>query len=160
MTDRKQVVFEADRGTIEIVKDKLEHGQLSEELRIRLEEIAHGTTVSDIERKRDLLTEKRKENRELQQQIRNLQNEYEENERDIERLETELDQLLDESGEYQGYLKALEEDLTDGKHLFVGHKQVEKAAEIGGVSQQDVLETLRERNPDVDETRFYPSKGT
>lgn len=159
MTDRKLVNFEVEGQTYEIAKDKLDHGELSEELRTRIHEIAHGTTVTNIERKRDLLTEKRKENRELQQQIRNLQNEYEENERDIERLEAELDQLLDQTGEYQGFLKALSEDLTDGKHLFVGHKQVEKAAELGDVTQQEVLDVLQERNPDVDESQFYTAKG-
>jgi len=153
MTD-KLVTFNAPEDTFQKAKAKLEYGELSEELRSALEQIAHGTDVSEQERTKDLLKEKRKQKRKKQRKITNRQNEVEELNREIERLEDKLDTLAEQDGQYDGFLQSLDEHLHNGNHVFTGHKQIEKAAELGDCSQEDVLADLRDRNPSISDEQF------
>jgi len=65
---------------------------------------------------------------------------------------------MDKDGEYDGYLQALEEDLHDGKRVFVNHGKVEKAAEIGGCEPSEVIEAMQERNSSVPDEAFREPK--
>lgn len=155
--DDTLVNFRAPEETVETAKMKLEHGEMSKELRTRLEEIAHGTDVAERTRIKDQLKEKRQERRDKQREINNLQNDVDEIDRDIERLEERLDQLAEQEGEYDGYLKSLEADLRDGEHLFAGHAKVEEAATLGDCSEEEVINRLQERNPEIPDLQFKPA---
>lgn len=163
MSDEKnmtRVGFEAPAETVERVKRKTEWGGMSEKLRERLHEIAYGTEVTERKRLRENLEDLRKDKREVEQEIENLRHQRDEFEREIKNIEERLDVLMDNDGEYDGFLQALESDLRDGKRVDPGHGKVERAAELGECAPTDVIEALQERNPDIPDAAFQlPKQG-
>jgi len=157
--DRKQVNFTAPRSTVESAQQKLEHGEMSEELRATLDRIAHGADVAEETRLTDRLEELRGNRRDLRDERDRIESELEENERDIERVERRLDELRETNGEYDGVLAMLESDLHDGVRLMAGSEKVQRAATIGDCSPADVIDDIRDRNPDVPDMAFRPAGG-
>jgi len=154
MSDKSQINFTVDSDAKDAVKKRLAHGELTERLRTCVKEIAYGTDVTERERLKDKLSALREEKRDIEHKIDVLKHERDEKEREIERIEQRLDTLMDQDGEFDGYLQALEEDLHSGKRVFVNHGKVERAAEIGGCEPNEVVEALQERNPEIPEEAF------
>lgn len=156
MTNDKLVNFKAPKNTVETAKAKLNHGEMSERLRKTLEEIAHGKDVAEQTRVKERLKKEREERREIEREIRDKQQERDEKDRIIERLEEKLDTLSEQEGEYDGFLQSIEADLHDGKHVWKDHGKIEEAAELVDCRPKDVIEDLKERNPNLPESRFNP----
>lgn len=152
--NRRQVVFRMDEATVDRAKQKLEHGEMSERLRQTLTAIAHGADAGERERVKGRLQDARQERDELKSEIDTKQQQLQTKTREIERLEERLDALMDKESEYDGFLQGIEQDMVDGMHVFHGHAKIERAAELGGCSQQDVLDDLRERNPSLPAQQF------
>jgi len=150
----KLVNFNAPEETVKKAKSKLEHGEMSERLRATLKEIAHGTDVAEQTRIKDHIQQLREDRRDVEGQINSLQRERDEIDRKIGRLEERLDTLMDQQGEYEGFLQSIEQDLHDGKSVFIGHGKIETAADLGDCTQEEVIEALQERNPDLPPERF------
>lgn len=93
MTDLDdQIAFHVDSATKEAAKEKLDYGELGEELRNRLREIAFGEDVAKLER-----IEKRIES--VRDEIDDLSSRRQAIDREIDALRTEeaeLEQRLDE----------------------------------------------------------------
>ena len=64
-------------------------------------------------------------------------------------MEQRLDDLRDIEGEYNGALEMLESRLLQGERIYIQLDAVENAAQLGEKNKQDVLEDLKDRNPDV-----------
>lgn len=154
MTERDQIHVKVNRQTKELAKEKLGHGGLSRAVRQTLERIAHGQEVSERQRIEDRLETLRDERQEKRLKRNQLDNELDEINRKIERAESELDALRDKEGEYEGALQMLEDSLHDGMNVFPEHAQVKEAAAIGECKPRDVIDDLRERNPDLPSERF------
>jgi len=154
MTGGKLVNFKADAETVELAKSKLEHGEMSERLRQTLEHIAHGADVSERTRLKDQLQEKRRQRREVEQELSTLQSERDELDRDIERIEQRLDELLDKQGEYDGALSMLESELHSGEYVYSEKASVKQAATVGECSPESVVDDVRDRNGDVPDAAF------
>jgi len=157
--DRKQVKFTHEKQTVEAAKDKLEYGELSEELRATLDRIAHGADVAEETRLTDRVEQLREERRELQRERDDIVDKIEETERDIERVERRLEELRETNGEYDGVLAMLEGELHDGVRVMAGTDTVKRAASIGDCTPEDVINDLRDRNPDVPDMAFRPARG-
>lgn len=160
MTDEEmtRVGFEAPAETVQRVKRKTEWGGMSEKLRERLDEIAYGTEVTERKRLREKLNDLREEKRDVEHDIESLRHKRDELEREIENVEQRLDVLMDNDGEYEGILQGIEADLHDGKRVAPGHGKVERAAELGECDPQDVIEALKERNPELPDMAFRDAK--
>jgi len=158
MSNDKLVNFKADKDTVEIVKQKLEHGEMSDRLRDTLNEIAHGADVAEQTRLKDRLQELRKERREITSDIEALQDKRDEKDREIERVETQLDNLREQQGEYDGALQAIEGQLHEGVRMAPDSVPVKEAARIGDVDTEGVIEAIKERNPDVPDFAFRTAK--
>lgn len=160
MTDYDKLVnFNANSKTVEEAKSKLDHGELSEELRATLDRIAHGADVAEETRLTDRLQTLREDRRKLRRDREEIEEQIEEVNRDIERVEARLDELREQDGEYDGVLSMLEEDLHAGQRILGGSDKIKRAAKIGGCSVDDVIDDLRERNPDVPDKAFRPARG-
>ena len=155
----KMVNFKANSQTVKEAKDKLEHGEMSEELRARLDEIAHGADVSEENRLMDRLQTLREDRRDAESKISKWQEERDELDRKIERIETRLDELRDQEGEYDGVLAMLEADLQDGVRIMEGTDKVKRAAQIGDCEPSDVIQDLKDRNPDIPDEAFRQARG-
>lgn len=150
----KQVVFNATEEAVETAKGKLEHGELSERLRETIRTIAYGAETTERERLREKLKDLREDGREIDQQIRELRVDREEINRDIERVETRLEQLQEDDGKYDGVLEMLETDLSDGVRITSGSPRVQRAAEIGNCEPTQVIDDLKDRNPEIPDKAF------
>lgn len=156
--NRKQVGFEVDADAYEEAQNKTEWGGLSQQLRKKVHEVAYGTEVTERKRLKEKLERLRKEKREVTQEIDDLRHERDEKEREISRVEERLDVLMEDEGEFDGYLQALETDLHSGKRVDPQHAQVEKAADLGDCDPQEVIDALMERNSDVPQEAFRDAK--
>ena len=159
MSNKTQVGFEVDKDTVETAKQKLEFGEMSQRLRETLEAIAHGTEVAEETRLTDRLQTLREERRSLRQQRDEVENGLDEVNRKIERVEQRLDSLREQDGQYDGVLAMLEEDLHSGVRILGGSDKIKRAAELGDCSVDEVIDGLKERNPEVPEKAFRPAQA-
>lgn len=160
MTDEKmtQVGFKANSDAHERAKRRLEHGELSRRLRETVEEIAYGTETTERRRLKEKLDDLRQDKRDVENEIENKRHERDELDREIARVEDRLDTMIQQDGEYDGFLQSMESDLRDGMRFDIGHGKVEDAAETGDCSREQVIQDLKERNPDVPDRAFREPK--
>lgn len=158
--DKDQVNFTVDADAKESAKKRLEHGEFSAKLRQRVHELAYGTEVTERKRLQEKRQEKRQNVRDLTHEIEGLKEERNREEREIERIDSRLDALADDDGEFEGFLQAIESDLHEGYRVDPNHGKVERAAEIGDCKPSDVIEALKERNPEVPDEAFRDAKQT
>lgn len=152
--DKAQVHFTIERNAKELAKEKLDHGELSTELRETVNRIAFGEEISKRERAHRRLAELRDKKDDLRNEKRAIEGELEEVEGEIKRLEERLDKMERREDKYEATLEMLEETLKAGGRVFEDHGQVMKAAKIGGKEAEDVIEELKERNPSIPDHAF------
>jgi chromosome segregation ATPase len=158
--DTEQINVEVPARTKELAKDQLEHGGLTRVIREKLTQIAHGEEASEIERVKDQLHELRDERRDLKRERHDIDQQLEKVDVKIERAENKLDELRDKEGEYEGALQMIEEEMhNEGMCVFEGHGRIKNAADIGDCTQQDVINDLKERNPDLPQEQFSQNLG-
>ena len=157
--NKKRSTFLVDEATLEQAKDGLDRGELSKELRATVERLAYGADVAQETRLTDQLRTLRENRREKRQERDNIETELEELNRKIERVEQRLDNLREQEGQYDGVLAMLEEDLHSGVRILGGSDKIKRAAELGDCSVDEVIEDLKERNPEVPEKAFRPAQA-
>ena len=157
--NRKRSTFLVDEATLEQAKDGLDRGELSKELRATVERLAYGADVAQETRLTDQLRTLRENRRDKRQERDNIETELEELNRKIERVEQRLDNLREQEGQYDGVLAMLEEDLHSGVRILGGSDKIKRAAELGDCSVDEVIEDLKERNPEVPEKAFRPAQA-
>ena len=155
-----QVNFTVEANAKELAKEKLDHGELSTELRETIHRVAYGEEISKRERLHKQLADIRDEKDSKRAQIRELQAEVEELESKEARVENRLEGMERREDKYDATLELLEETLYAGGRVFEDHGQVMKAAKIGGKEPADVIEELQERNPSVPDHAFVQKLHT
>jgi len=155
-----QVNFTVEANAKELAKEKLDHGELSTELRETIHRVAYGEEISKRERLHKQLADIRDEKDSKRAQIRELQAEVEELESKEARVQNRLDGMERREDKYDATLELLEETLYAGGRVFEDHGQVMKAAKIGGKEPADVIEELQERNPSVPDHAFVQKLHT
>lgn len=156
MTDDNttQVGFEVNADAYEKAKSKLPWGGVSSELRTKVHELAYGTQTTERRRLKDKLEDLRKERREIDNDIDEKKHERDEKERGISRVEERLDTLMQQDGEYDGFLEAIESNLHQGYRVDPNHGQIEDAADLGDCTRDEVIKDLKERNPELPDKAF------
>lgn len=158
--DKSQINFTVSKDAKELAKEKLDHGELSTELRETIQRIAFGEEISKRERARKRLAELRDEKDRLRSKKREVEAELEDIEQQITRIEERLENMERREDKYETSLEMLEETLYEGGHVFPDHGQVIKAAKIGGKDKEDVIDELKERNPRVPDHAFVSKLHT
>lgn len=154
MTDKAQVNFTVEESAKELAKEKLEHGELSQRLRERIQQIAFGEELSKRAQKQERLEELREKKDNLRSDKREIEADIEDVEQEITRIEEQLDNLERREDKYETSLEMLEESLYDGQRIFEEHGQVQKAAKLGEKEPEDVIAELKERNPEIPDHAF------
>lgn len=149
-----QLNFKINENAKKAAKQKLEHGELSRRLRRVVEEIAFGEEVSKATRYEQRLRTLRERKDELRADRRVIDAEIEEVELEIARVEEQLSHLDKREDKYDAALEMLEETLYEGGRVYPDHGQVVRAAQIGDVDPEGVIEDLQERNPSIPEHAF------
>lgn len=75
-------------------------------------------------------------------------------------LEERKEERIAARDEYEDRLRSLEADLRDGAHVDPEHGKVRDAAKSCGRSPTEVVEELKQRNPDVPDHAFRPWSET
>lgn len=155
MSDREQVHVKVDSRTKKLAKDRLGHGGISELVRTELQRVAHGEEATERERIKSQLAELREKREGLTSERNRINDKLDDIERRIERAEDQLDSIRDKQGEYEGALQVIEQQMAEeGHHVFEGHGQIKDAAEMADCEPADVIEDLKERNPDLPPEQF------
>lgn len=137
-------------------KRQTEHGELSERTRELFRSIAYGEEIRHEERLKQELQTKRQKRDEKKAKVRELQAEIENLESDITRLEEKVENRNARRDKYEGMLETLETLLEDDVRVFPEHGVVKQAAAVKGVEPREVIDELKERNPDEPEQSFQP----
>jgi vacuolar-type H+-ATPase subunit I/STV1 len=149
-TETARVVADVPADVKETAKEKLPFGGISEEIQATLERIAYGEELgqrSRLERRREELQadlrDARERRREIDAEIATLEDR-------ISGVDDKLSNLTTREDKFEAKIEELEAMLRqDGTRLDPNHAAVKRAAETGGVEPEGVVETLKERNPDV-----------
>lgn len=157
---KSQINFTVEEAAKDLAKEKLEHGQLSTELRETIHRIAYGQEISKRERLHKQLADLRDDKDSIRAVIREKQAELEDVESKIARVEERLDGMERREDKYEATLEMLEQTLYDGGHVFEEHGQVMKAAKIGGKDAEGVIDELKERNPTIPDHAFVAKMHT
>lgn len=160
MSGKAQINFTVEEAAKDLAKEKLEHGELSTELRETIHRVAYGKEISKREQLHRRLADLRDEKDALRAEIREKQAEVEEIESTIARMEERLDGMERREDKYDATLELLEETLYSGGRVFEEHGQVLKAAKIGGKEAEDVINELKERNPSIPDHAFVQKMHT
>jgi len=149
MSEREQINFTVDADAKDLAKEKLDHGELSAQLRQTIQQIAFGEEISQRESAKRRLAELREQKDNLRSDKREIETELEDIEQQITRVEERLDKMERKEDKFEASLQMLEESLRDGQRVWEDHGQVIKAAKLGGVDKEAVIQKLKERNPAV-----------
>lgn len=155
-----QTALKIDKDAKEKLKER-RHGLLSEVVREAVNREAFGGEISERRKIEQRLEELRDERGEIKEKRARLENQLNEVERKIERAEAELGQLRDRQSEYEGQLSAIESLLHEDRDtcVWVSHPRVEEAAELVDKSPAEVIDELRERNPELSDEKFERGVG-
>lgn len=157
MTDEEtaQVNVKVPKRTKERAKKQLDHGGITRLVKEQLQRVAHGEKVTEIERTKDHLEDLRDERRDLKNERQDIENKLEDLEVKIERAENRLDDLRDRQGEYEGALRMISDTMQEeGMRVDPGHGMIQSAAEAGDCTPEDVVDDLKDRNPDLSDDMF------
>ena len=131
-----------------------EHGEVSEAVRTAYRIVAFGEEFGGANR--------------LEMELRKVQDEKQRTEAKIREVEAELENLaqreeqikdriadVDSRNErFEKTLSDLEAMLDRGEAVFEGHAAVQSAARLGSRNPHEIVETLKDRNPDLPEKAF------
>lgn len=137
-----------DRAT-----ENTEHGGISEAVREVYRILANNGTMSQVR---------------LELQLRKIRKDRTRIEDEIDDLEAQLNHLADREDEledradtansreaqYEDLLAEMDTMLQNGERVFETHGKVQNAADLSDQTPQEVIETLKERNPDLDDSKF------
>lgn len=152
--NNKQVGFMIDEATWETALDRLEHGEMSEKLRLHVAWLAYGDQYSERQKIRADLTNARDKRRKLTEEVQRIETDIHGWEGRISELEGRLSEIDDIEGEYKGALQVIEHMLREGARAPPDHVQIKRAAEIKRCDPDQVIQDLKERNPNVPERAF------
>lgn len=154
MTDKKQVNHLVPTDIKERAKENAEHGELSEAVRdvYRMYATTGGAeTLAQLEVR---LRKTRRERESLEDRIKHLREELETVREQERGLQEQIREYEQETTEYERVMSELSAMLRDGNSVFPSHGKVKTAASTKGCSVSEVMDDLRDRNPDVPDARF------
>lgn len=155
--DMVQVSHLVPKSVKEDAQKKAEHGELSDAVRKTYEIIAYGGDYEDTFRLEQQLDRARAEYERLVEDKEDVERKIRETAETIETLEERLESIESAKSNFEEQIQELERGLKTGEHIFPSHGKVERAAEAGRMSPEEVIDLLQERNPDVPDHAFVPA---
>lgn len=160
MTDgTKRVVAEIDAETHEILKRRLNHGELSEIIRDVSNTVAYGGGWDRTEVIDRRIAEKESELRDLREQRRDTDADIETLEDDLRDLRNEREEMQTEEEQFEGALWSFEQSFRRGElgHLTEDDPRLADLANEFAKSREELYNLIRDRNPDVPDHAFKPA---
>ncbi|MFC6826521.1 hypothetical protein [Halopelagius fulvigenes] len=180
-SDRERTNVYLDVESKEIVRDKLPNTSVAAECRRGVNAAAYGKKVVEADEKNDLARSQLDSSlSEIEDTIEWFEEASEEEGADAFSAETVVERLevlrasINDNVEQQirdrekaakdgpsqanekleEHLTALDSLLQDGTHVFPEHGRIRDAAKVSGMRPEDVIELLKERNPEIPDRKF------
>lgn len=138
---------------------KTEHGEMSERVRAIYRQVAYGEVYDErsqlqarLDEVTDELSDARRKRNDIESRISDLESE-------ADKLKRRLSEQDTESAEYNAQLESIESELHEGRRITAENAAVKTAAEKRGVQPAEVIDQLKERNPDVPDVAFTFATG-
>lgn len=158
--DQVRVTHLVDRSARDVAQDRTDHGEMSEKVRALYEVEAFGEDMgqrSQLERELDAV---RDEKDSIRAEIRRLESEFESLGDREKRIESSLSNLSSKEDKFDGALEMLEQQLYGGAHVDPKHPGVKRAAGLASSQPEQVIQTLKDRNPGVPHHAFVQKLHT
>lgn len=143
-----------DRAT-----EATEYGGISEAVREVYRILAEGGSKSRVRLEMQLKKVKRDRER-VEDEIADLQEQLDSLTDREKELRDRVDEERTRKDEFEEKVSELESLVRDGERVFEGHGKVQRAADTGDKTPREVIELLKERNPDVPEKAFTEREST
>lgn len=135
-------------------QNQTKHGELSELVRGLYQRVAFGEEVEERESIKKELERTRGKKDEVRAEIREMQASLQSLETKETRLEGKLSEFVDDEQKYTGHLESLESDIYEGFRVDKGHGGVVRASNVIDCEPEEVIEDLKERNPEIPDRAF------
>lgn len=139
--------------------DAAEHGELSDAVRDAYRIVAYGGEVAGSHRLEQELKHVGYEKKHVERQLTSLQERL----ADIERRESEIQDRIESvessSERFETALNELESQLREGMNVFPSHGLVQEVADAGSKTPEEVIELLKERNPEIPDHAFVDQRS-
>lgn len=152
----KRVNFTANQAVYDRVQESTEHGAVSREMRAKLWEMMVGDARNEREKVKAKLEEKQERKQEVDAKIRELRAESENLETEIRELRHKYDTMESAEDKAKTKLEDIEANLWDGQNITTKLTTVKEAAHLLEVTPDEVVERVRERNPEAPDYAFEP----
>lgn len=136
-----------------------EYGGISQAVREVYRILAEGGSKSRV-RLEMQLRKVRRDRKRIQEEISDLRDQLSHLTSREDELEDRVEDERSRSEAYEAQLEELEALLDDGDHIFEEHGKVQRAAEVGDRTPREVIDTLKDRNPDVPDELFTERDST
>ncbi len=148
-----QVSHMVPRHHREQASKNTEYGVVSEAVREVYRLLAEGADL-DAVRLEMKLNMVRRDRKRVEEQIADLRSELDHLGSREDELKERVEQYTDREDEYERLMSELDEELTNGYAVFTDHGKVQKAAQASDKTPSEIMDALRERNPNVPEPLF------
>lgn len=138
----------------ELASERSEYGELSERVRSAYEMAAYGETEGKRSHLQLQLQQIRDEKDRVRTEIQTRKSELANLDRHESRLNDRLNDVSEAAQKYEGHLESIEGSLYDGQHIDPGHGAVTRAADSASKSPADVIDDIKERNPNIPDYAF------
>lgn len=130
-----------------------EYGGISDAVREVYRILAAGGTLEKARVKLQL-DRIRNDRRRIEEQVSDLEMELDHLEERERELESRVDDADSREVRFEDTMADLDTIVQNGERVFPSHGKVERAAELSGMTPEEVISALRERNPDVPPSTF------
>lgn len=148
--------FTVNSDIHELAINRTEHGELAKMHRMVEYEAAFGETRTEYEQLKAEKEELEDEKDDVDARMRELRSRRESIERRLIRIDNRLENMDSIEDKIESKFESLETLVCSGMHLDKNHPLVEEAAQVADIHEEDVLDRLKDRLPNVPEYAFKP----
>lgn len=139
--------------------ENTEYGGISDAVREVYKILAEGGSKSRVRLEMQLRKVKRDRER-IEEEITDLREQLDHlNDREAS-LEERVEEEESRRSEIDELLEDIEDMIREGDRVFPEHGKIQRAADVGAMTPEEVIDTLKERNPDIPERAFQERAST
>lgn len=138
----------------EVAQNRCRHGDMSDLVRrayIVMATTGEITETFDLECEKKLIENQREQ---VKHHLTVLEEQLDELDEHLEQINMALESARESENQRETILADLEELLDSGQSVFPAHARVRDAASVSALSADEIVELLKERNPDVPDAQF------
>lgn len=149
-----QVSHLVPKSLKEAAQANAKHGELSEVVRDAYRVVAYGGSYAETGRLEQEIRKVQSDRERVAEKLDELQSELELLEQREAELQEHLDQAETVDEQVESLLAEMEEMIYAGEPVFPDHGKVQTTAGLAGTSEEEIIERLQTRNPELPAAAF------